>query len=102
MSITEITSRDVYNAAIAGDKLARDVFNATGKRLGESFADFVAFSEPEAIILFGGLSKSGHLIMGPIYEHMEKNLMPIWKGKVKLLLSALPEDDAAIIGAATF
>ena len=67
--------------------------------LGEAFADFVAFSSPEAIVLFGGLTKSGDLIMKPIVESLNHNLMPLWKGKIKVLFSQLKESDAAILGA---
>ena len=82
-----------------GDELAKDVFDYTGKILGEALSDFVAFSAPEAIVLFGGLAKSGDLIMKPVVENMEKNLLKIWKGKVKVLFSALKEADAAVLGA---
>lgn len=94
-----ITSKDVYEAAMQGDELAKDIFEYTGKILGESLADFVAFSAPEAIVLFGGLAKAGDILFNPITEHMEKNLMPIWKNKVKILCSELKEADAAILGA---
>jgi glucokinase len=94
-----ITSKDVFDAAMQGDEVAKEIFNYTGKILGEAFADFVAFSAPEAIILFGGLSKAGDLIMNPIKENMEKNLLSIWKGKVKVLFSELKEADAAVLGA---
>jgi len=94
-----ITSKDVYEAAIQGDEVAIEIFNFTGKILGEAFADFIAFSAPEAIILFGGLAKAGDLIMNPIIENMEKNLLNIWKGKVKVLFSQLKESDAAVLGA---
>ena len=67
--------------------------------LGEKFADFIAFSAPEAIILFGGLTKAGDLIYKPIVENMNLNLMPIWRNKVKVLFSTLKESDAAILGA---
>jgi len=101
IELEKITSKDVYDAAIKGDKLAKQVFDFTGKMLGEAFADFVAFSVPEAIILFGGLAKAGDLIMKPIRESMEANLLSIWNGKVKLIFSQLPEDDAAVMGAAS-
>ena len=97
--ITDITSKDVFDAAMEGDKIAIEIFNFTGRILGEAFADFVTFSAPEAIILFGGLSKAGDLIMKPIKENMEKNLLNIWKGKVKVLFSELKEADAAVLGA---
>ena len=94
-----ITSKDVFDAAMNGDELAKEVFEYTGKILGEALSDFVAFSAPEAIVLFGGLAKSGDLIMKPVVENMEKNLLKIWKGKVKVLFSALKEADAAVLGA---
>jgi len=97
--VESITSKDVYDAAIQGDKTAIDIFNYTGRILGEAFSDFVAFSAPEAIVLFGGLTKSGDLILKPIIENMEKNLLAIWKGKVKVLFSELKEADAAVLGA---
>ncbi len=75
------------------------MFKFTGEILGEAFADFVAFSSPEAIILFGGLARAGSLIMDPIRESMEHNLLEIYKDKVKLLFSQLKESDAAVLGA---
>lgn len=97
--VEEITSKDVYDAAVAGDKLAKEIFEFTGNILGEAFADFTVFSSPEAIILFGGLAKSGDLLMRPLRESMERNMMPQFKGKVKVLLSELKEADAAVLGA---
>ncbi len=97
--IEEITSKDVYEAAISGDKLAQEIFEYTGTILGEAFADFTVFSSPEAIILFGGLAKSGELLLKPIRTAMEKNMLGVFKGKVKVLLSELKEADAAVLGA---
>ncbi|NLD21711.1 MAG: ROK family protein [Bacteroidales bacterium] len=97
--IEEITSKDVYNAALSGDELAVDVFNFTGHILGEAFANFIAFSAPEAIVLFGGLARAGDYLMKPIKEAMNANVLPIWKDKVALIPSALKESDAAILGA---
>ena len=95
-----ITSKDVFDAAMSGDEVAKEIFNFTGKILGECLADFIAFSAPEAIVLFGGLTKAGDLILNPIVENMEKNLLPIWRGgKVKVLFSDLKEADAAVLGA---
>ncbi len=97
--VDEITSKDVYDAAIADDKIAKEIFEYTGNILGEALADFTVFSAPEAFILFGGLAKSGDLLMKPLKNSMEKNLMSVWKGKVKILLSELKEADAAVLGA---
>lgn len=97
--IDEITSKDVYDAAMKGDKMAKAVFDYTGRILGEALADFTVFSAPEAFVLFGGLAKSGDLLLKPLKESMEKNMLSIWKGKVKVLLSELKEADAAVLGA---
>lgn len=99
LQIDDITSKDVYDAAMAGDQLAKEVFDYTGKILGESLANFTVFSAPEAFILFGGLAKSGELLMKPLRESMERNMLSIWKGKVRILQSELREADAAVLGA---
>ncbi len=99
LPIEGITSKDVYDVAVQGDKLAKEIFEYTGKIMGEAFANFIAFSSPEAIILFGGLSRSGELLMKPIKEAMDRNTLNIYKGKTKLLLSELKESDAAVLGA---
>jgi len=100
MPADEITSRDVAQAAAKGDSLSIEVFNYTGRILGEAFADFVAFSAPEAIVLFGGLAQAGELIFKPTIDAMEDNLLSIWKGKVKVIPSQLPGSEAAILGSA--
>lgn len=95
----QIDSRVVYDCAIQGDDIANEVYAFTGEVLGLAFSNFVMFSSPEAIILFGGMAKAGDLILKPTREHMEKNLLPIFQNKVKLLFSELKEADAAILGA---
>jgi len=95
----EITAKVVAEAAEKGDKIAQEVYRFTGQILGEALANFIMFSSPEAIILFGGVIKAGDLILKPTKEHMEKNLLPIFQNKVKLVFSELKEADAAILGA---
>lgn len=95
----QLDSKKVYEAAIQGDKLAKEIFDYTGTILGIALANFVMFSSPEAIILFGGLTKSGDLILKPTREHMEANLIQVFQNKVKILVSHLKESDAAILGA---
>ncbi len=95
----QIDSKKVYEAAIAGDAVAKEIFESTGAILGAALANFVMFSSPEAIILFGGLTKAGDLILKPTRESMEANLIQIFQNKVKILVSHLKESDAAILGA---
>ena len=82
-----------------GDEIANEVYRYTGEILGMSLANFVMFSSPEAIILFGGLTKAGDLLLKPTKASMEKNLLPIFQNKVRLVFSELKEADAAILGA---
>lgn len=99
MAPEDITSKDVYDAAVSGDQMALDIFKFTGEILGEALADFVKVTSPEAIIVFGGLAKSGDLLFKPTKEAMEKNLMPVFRNKVKIIPSELKEADAAVLGA---
>lgn len=96
---TELNSKKVYEAAIKGDELSKEIFEFTGRILGIALANAVMFSSPEAIILFGGLTKAGDLILKPTRDHMEANLIQVFQNKVKILISHLQESDAAILGA---
>ena len=97
--IDQIESLDVSIAASQGDEVAKEIFQFTGKMLGEACADFTAFSSPEAFIFFGGLCKAGDLIMKPIEESYNNSVMPIYRGKAKFLISALMNSNAAVLGA---
>ena len=98
-NLDNISSKDVYEAAQEGDALALKIFEFTGNILGRSFADFIAFSAPEAIVLFGGLARAKEYLLKPIEDAMNANVLPLWKGKVKIVFSQLKESDAAILGA---
>jgi glucokinase len=100
-SLNDLTSETVYDCALKGDAVANEIFEFTGQILGESLANFIMFSSPEAIVLFGGLTKAGNLLLNPTRKYMEANLLPIFQNKVKLLFSELKEADAAILGASS-
>ena len=95
----QIESLDVSIAAGKGDEVANEIFQFTGKMLGEACADFAAFSSPEAFIFFGGLCKAGDLIMKPIEESYNQHVMPIFRGKAKFLISGMMNANAAVLGA---
>ena len=97
--IENLTSKDIYDAAKQGDNFALRLFDYTGTMLGRSFADFIAFSAPEAIVLFGGLARAKEFLYEPMLRSMNENVMKIWKDKVKIVFSQLKESDAAILGA---
>ena len=98
-SLDKISSKDVFDAAKNGDKLALKIFDYTGTLLGQAFADFIQFSSPEAIVLFGGLARAKEFLTDPIQKAMNANVLPLWKNKVRLVYSQLKESDAAILGA---
>ena len=99
MDAEQITSLDVSIAAGKGDALAKRIYEFTGDMLGKACADFAAFSSPEAFIFFGGMTKAGDLIMKPIEESYNKNVLKVFKGKAKFLVSGLDGSSAAVLGA---
>ncbi|MCM1319390.1 MAG: ROK family protein [Muribaculaceae bacterium] len=99
--IPDLTAKDVSIAANNGDELALEVLNFTGTCLGAAAAEFAAFADPEAIILFGGVSKAGELLLKPMREEFDRMAIHLYRGKVRFLCSTLKDADAAILGAAS-
>ena len=97
----KISSKDIYDAAVQGDPLAKEIFVFTGRILGRALGDFVKFSSPQAIVLFGGLTKSREFFHDEMVKAMNDNLMTVWKNKIQILYSSLRESDAAILGASS-
>lgn len=95
----KITSYDVSVAAGKGDKIANEIYQYTGKILGEACANFATFCSPEAFIFFGGLVKAGDLIMNPIKKAYDESVLKVYQGKAKFLVSGLDGSSAAVLGA---
>ncbi len=93
-------AKHIGEAAVQGDQLAADVFDFTAKILGLKLADSVAHTSPSSIYIFGGVANAGDAIMIPLKKHFEDALLQIYKNKVSIRFSGLPENDAAILGAA--
>jgi glucokinase len=100
VNYNDLESKMIYTSAIAGDKLAQKAFEITGNILGLKLADAVAVTSPEAIILFGGLALAGDMIINPTKKALEENLFHVFRNKVKVLPSGLPEGNSAVLGAA--
>ncbi len=98
---SSLQAQQIYQLASEGNEQALKAFTITGEKLGLALANAVAYTSPEAIILFGGLVQAGNLLLQPTQEHFNKNLHNLYRGKVKLLTSTLKESDAAILGAAS-
>jgi len=95
----ELDSKQIFDAAKEGDKIALEAFDETAKILALSMANAVAFSSPEAIFIFGGLANAGDLLLKPTRKYMEEMLQIMFKGTVKILPSEIPESKCAVMGA---
>lgn len=100
-SYNELESKDIYEAAVKGDKIALMVFEKTGDYLARGLADTCHHTSPEAIFIFGGPTAAGDILFNPIKEQIEKYLLPTFQNKVKILPSKLKLGDAAIVGASS-
>jgi glucokinase len=96
----DLTAKQITEAAQRGDELALKAYEMTAEILGRSLANAAIFSSPEAIFLFGGLAQARELLFNPTKKYFENNLLNVFRGRVSLLASGLPESDAAILGAA--
>ncbi|MBO7645552.1 MAG: ROK family protein [Prevotella sp.] len=96
----DLTSYEVAQAAEKGDALAREIYEETGRMLGEACAEMMLFSSPEAFIFFGGMAKAGELLFEHVRKAFDESVMPCFRGKAKFLMSGLKDSDAAILGAA--
>lgn len=101
LTFNELTAQAIGKASLEGDPLAKKVMHITEEALGKACAEFVAYSDPEAIILFGGVANPEEMSKEHIMKVMEDNMLYIYKGKVKILFSSLPGAHAAILGAAS-
>lgn len=101
ISFDNLNTKMITDAAVRGDIVALAAFEYTGRILGMKLAETVVHTDPEAIFLFGGLSLAGDLIFKPTIRHMEANLMPLFRGKVKVLPSGLQNQAAPILGASS-
>ncbi|MBL7835177.1 MAG: ROK family protein [Cyclobacteriaceae bacterium] len=101
ISFDNLNTKMITEAARRGDIVAQEAFEYTGRILGTKLAETVVHTDPETIFLFGGLSLAGDLIFKPTIKHMEANLMPVFRGKVKVLPSGLQNQAAPILGASS-
>lgn len=99
-SFEELTGKIIADAAHENDSIAQEAFEITGKMLGQNLADAVAYFNPEAIFITGGLAKAGDLILEPTRRHLKANLLHIYHHRVKLMMSELVDKEGAVLGAA--
>ncbi len=100
-SFDELTTKMISECALRGDVIAREAFEYTGRILGSKLADTIAHTNPEAIFILGGLAQAGDLIFEPTIRQMNKSMMPIYRDKVTVMPSGLPNQTAPILGASS-
>lgn len=98
-NVGELTAKTIAEAAANGDELAREVYDFTGKVLGEACASFASFTDPTAIILFGGVAKAGNLLIEPMKRAMEPALLHLYQNRIEIMQSGLNDAEAALLGA---
>lgn len=101
LPVGELSAKTVDIAARRGDALAREVYDFTGRCLGQAAAEFASFADPEAIILFGGVARAGDLLLDPMREAFSASALHLYRDRVRFLLSEVRDSDAAILGAAS-
>ena len=101
LSPNQLDAQKIAEASENGDEIAKMAIKKTAQWLGLKMVDLVVLTDPEAIILAGGLSKIGDYFLQTVRESLDKKLLPMFKGKVKVVYSGLGSDDAAILGAAS-
>jgi len=96
----DLSPKIIFEEALKNDSVAKETFEESAKILGRVLADSVAYTSPEAIIIFGGVAKSGDFLFLPLKKYFEENLLNIFKNKVKILPSGLSDKNIAVLGAA--
>jgi glucokinase len=97
---SELTSKKIVEEAEKGDRIALEAINYTAEMLALGIINAITFSSPEAVFLFGGLVKAGEMLLAPVRKYVDQNVMPIFRGRVKILPSGVSETNAAVLGAA--
>jgi glucokinase len=96
----QLTSKKIAEAASKKDPVAMKAMNYTAEMLGYGIVNAIVFSSPEAIFLFGGLAQAGDMLLNPVREYVDRNIQPIFRGTYRILPSGIPENNAAVLGAA--
>jgi len=99
---SQLTSKMIVEAAVKDDIIALEAVDYTAEMLAFGICNATVFSSPEAVFLFGGLVKAGETLLAPVRQYVDQNMMPIFKGTVKILPSGISESNAAVLGAASF
>lgn len=94
-----VDSKAIYEAALEGDELSNRIYWETGCYLGIGIVNILHTLNPARVVLAGGLTGAGELLMRPVRETVEKRALPDTQRNLVICFAALGED-AGLIGAA--
>ncbi len=95
----EVDSKMIYQAAVGGDPLSKEIIEETGQLLGIAVANYVNIFNPDYVVLHGGLVNAGEALLGPLREETKKWCFRASQRNLRVVPSEL-KGDAGIVGAA--
>jgi glucokinase len=93
-----VTAADVAHAAAAGDSVAQAVWDETTDLLGQAVTDLVNVLEPDAVILGGGVTRSGAMLLDPVRRTVKHTGMGPAREAAEVMLAGLG-DEVCVVGA---
>jgi glucokinase len=94
-----ITPLSIWEAAKKNDAIALQVFDKTAKILALALANAVCITNPQAIIIGGGIAQSGDYLFSPLKHYFSKYLLHVYQNTVEIKKSNLQHKEAGILGA---
>lgn len=94
----KITAKTVFDALKEGDKVAEEIVEEFGSYLGHAMANLAAVTDPAVIVIGGGVSKAGEIILGYVEKYYQEKAF-FANRHTKFILAELG-NDAGICGAA--
>ena len=95
-----LTPKMITEMCEQGDELAIEVYRRTGNILGRGLANYASITNPEAIILTGGIPHAGKWLLEPTIQSFEKHVFHNIKGQTKILVTNVKDSEREVLGAA--
>ncbi|SDJ78101.1 ROK family glucokinase [Alkalibacterium thalassium] len=95
-----VTAKIVFDQARLNDPLADDVLNKVGSYLGKACANIANILNPSTIVLGGGVSRAGQLLLDYVTPHFERHAFPTIATRTAIRTASL-ENEAGVLGAAS-
>jgi len=97
--LNRISAKTIYQAALDGDALARDIFEQVGSYIGIAVANILVSIGPNKVVIGGGVSQAGDFLLEPIRRTVNERVFVMPSSDVQILLAELGTK-AGLVGAA--